>query len=254
VAAAEAMARIDPRVRVFAFPKGERHGEAHRHAALQHARGRMVCQIADDDIWFPSHLAEMALLLDEVEFGNLLNVWVTEGIGCWAEFVDLSDPSIQARLCNELWNFFGPTVTGYRLSTYRRLPIGWSPAPPGVWTDLAMWRKFLALPGINVGSRFALTSLHFATAARRDKTDDERRKEIVRYVSLAASERGRDALCQEVFRNEARHAPLRERGQLLRAPRIRVMTPRRRLKAMAIANASRLSQRLREAGRVIRGS
>ena len=43
---------------MFDFPKGDRHGEAHRHAALAEARGELVAHICDDDLWFPEHLAE----------------------------------------------------------------------------------------------------------------------------------------------------------------------------------------------------
>ena len=204
VAFADAAAAKDARLRVFPFSKGERHGEAHRHAVLEHARGRMICQISDDDIWFPEHLAEIALLLDEVEFGNTLHTAVSPDNQFGSEFLDLGDPVVQARMRSELWNVFGPTVAGYRLSTYRRLCVGWSPAPPGIWTDLAMWRKFLDLPGIVAGSRFAVTSLHFKAALRPDWPLDRRRAEIARYAGFAASEQWRDGVRQQVLRRAAR--------------------------------------------------
>src|SRR6185437_15846190 len=47
------LAAADNRVRFFDNPKGERHGEAHRHAALQEARGEIVCYLSDDDVWLP---------------------------------------------------------------------------------------------------------------------------------------------------------------------------------------------------------
>jgi glycosyltransferase involved in cell wall biosynthesis len=205
VAAAEDAAARDARVRVFPFPKGERHGEAHRHAALRHARGGMVCQIADDDLWFPDHLAEIALLLKEVEFGNTLHAWVGPDDQCTAEFVDLADAAISRHMLSEPYNVFGPTVSGYRLATYRRLPVGWSPAPPNIWTDLAMWRKFLALPGIVVGSRFAVTAVQFPLSRRQDWSVEQRRAELARYVELAGSAQWRDSFRQEIMRRLARH-------------------------------------------------
>src|SRR5215212_6860014 len=63
VACAEEYARRDPRVKVLVFPKGERHGEAHRHTALSDSAARYVAHITDDDLWFPDHLAEMEKLL-----------------------------------------------------------------------------------------------------------------------------------------------------------------------------------------------
>ena len=40
----------DPRVRFFDNPKGPRHGELHRHAALRQASGEIVCYLSDDDL------------------------------------------------------------------------------------------------------------------------------------------------------------------------------------------------------------
>src|SRR5262245_27482513 len=71
---ARAYAARDARVQVRAYPKGERIGEAHRHEVLAQARGAYVCQIADDDLWFPEHLREIELLMREFEFGNLPEV------------------------------------------------------------------------------------------------------------------------------------------------------------------------------------
>ena len=75
--AAEAASCGDGRIRVFSFPKGEGHGEAHRHTVLQQARGRYICALPDDDLWFPDHLEQMAILLSEFEFGNLLHANIT---------------------------------------------------------------------------------------------------------------------------------------------------------------------------------
>src|SRR4051794_5700176 len=70
-ACANAYAARDSRVRVFDFEKGERNGERHRDKVLALASGDLVAHLADDDLWFPDHLRELAALLAEVEFGNL---------------------------------------------------------------------------------------------------------------------------------------------------------------------------------------
>ena len=49
----------DRRVRFFDLPKGERHGELNRHAALAEASGRIVCYLSDDDLLLPGHVATM---------------------------------------------------------------------------------------------------------------------------------------------------------------------------------------------------
>src|SRR5256885_893248 len=40
------LAERDPRIRFFDNPKGPRHGEIHRHAALAEARGRIVLYLS----------------------------------------------------------------------------------------------------------------------------------------------------------------------------------------------------------------
>src|SRR6185295_19974403 len=57
--------RRDKRVRYFDHPKGPRHGEIYRHAALAEARGEIVCYLSDDDLYLPNHVATMRELLRE---------------------------------------------------------------------------------------------------------------------------------------------------------------------------------------------
>lgn len=174
---ARSFAARDPRVQVFAFEKGERHGEAHRHTVLARAASRLVAQIGDDDLWFPDYLAELALLLDRVDFGNLLNAELSPRGEVVVHLGDLADPEIRRRMLEAAWNFFGPTTAGYRLSAYRCLPSGWSPAPPDVWTDLHMWRKFLQRTDLSFGTRFAVQAVKLSAAHRQHMTLDERAAE-----------------------------------------------------------------------------
>ena len=64
------LAAADERVRFFDNPKGERHGEAHRHAALQEARGEIVCYLSDDDVWLPDHVEELQRLLVDADLAH----------------------------------------------------------------------------------------------------------------------------------------------------------------------------------------
>ena len=162
VAEAERLAETDDRVRVVAFPKGARHGEAHRATVLEGARGAKVAHLGDDDLWFPNHLEVLGRLLDRVAFGNVLQVRVLPDGELWMPASGhLRDRSCRERMARERWNFFGPTEAGYRTTAYRGLPRGWSPAPEDVYSDLHMWRAFLAQPGLRVGSTFAVTALKF---------------------------------------------------------------------------------------------
>ncbi len=203
-AAAEAAASSDPRITFMAFDKGERHGEAHRHTALKQARGKYVCQIADDDVWFPDHLAQMARLLDDAEFGNTLQTYITQDDQPVGIFTDLAQQSVRERMIGTEFNIFGPTVAGYHRATYDRLETGWSPAPLGLWTDLFMWRKFLTMPGIKTATRFVVTALMFPSPLRKDWPIERRRAENARYVGLIQSDSWRDGLQQQVLREAAR--------------------------------------------------
>lgn len=200
VAAARHLAETDDRIRVFDFPKGERHGEAHRHTALGEARGQNVCQIADDDLWLPNHLVEMSALLESADFGNLVHVRVEVDGAMSSTCGDLSLDVMRRLMLTSKFNIFGPTSAGYRLDAYRSLPVGWSPAPAELWTDLAMWRKFLAAPGLRLGTRHAITSLHFAAQLRVGWSLDRRREEAARYLDLMKTSAGRDDIRQRVLK------------------------------------------------------
>jgi glycosyltransferase involved in cell wall biosynthesis len=184
----------DPRVRALVYPKGERHGEAHRHLALQQARGSVVCQIADDDLWYPDHLAEMGRLAQSFDFGATLQLSLDHTGSPFLHFSDLAEPLNRERMLHTRFNIFGPTAAFYRLETYRALPVGWSPAPEGMFSDLHMWRKLLALPGVRCGAAFTATSLMFPEVLRRDWSPAARREEIGRYARLVGEADFREQL------------------------------------------------------------
>lgn len=186
----------DRRIRVFEHPKGERHGEAYRHQALGEAMGAYVCQLGDDDLWLPNHLSEMARLLEEFEFGNLPQVEATPDGGLKLLAGNLADPLTRLTMVNQPFNFFGPTAAGYRLQAYRDLPIGWSPAPTNLPTDLFMWRKFLARDGLRFGTRVVVSSIKFPAQGRSGWSLDQRKAEIARWALRLASPRERASIEQ----------------------------------------------------------
>lgn len=198
-AAAAALAAEDRRIRVLVHPKGERSGERWRHQALADAQGHLVAMIADDDLWFPDHLAELAVLLAETDFGNVVAALVDGSGRITSLFDDLADPLTRQRMRSEAFNFFGPTAVGYRLDAYRRLPFGWQPAPADVWPDLHMWRQFLAVDELRVGTRFAITTLGLPTSLRPGRSLAERQRETAAWAKLVADADGRDRLRQAVM-------------------------------------------------------
>lgn len=174
---AHELADGDARIRVFSFPKGERHGEAHRHTVLEEARSRFVAHIGDDDFWLPDHLSELGALLETCDFGNLLQAEIRLDGAVHLHVADLADPVTRSNMLKEAWNFFGPSAAGYRLEAYRSLPVGWSPAPETIWTDLHMWRKFLAQDQLTFATRFSVQCIKPSASERFEMSIEERRAE-----------------------------------------------------------------------------
>lgn len=205
VAAAKAFAADDPRVVVRAFEKGEAKGERWRHRLLSQARGRHCCQIGDDDIWFPNHLAEAATLLETADFGNLLFAGL-DGQGMPMTYPgDLADPRCRRRLLEERFNFFGPTCAAYRLRAYRSLATGWEPPPEDVWSDLNMWRKFLRQTRLVCETRFAVTALCLPNDRRVRWRFEQRVAEHERLAALADDPDWRAGFVADILRRYLVH-------------------------------------------------
>ncbi|TNM36291.1 glycosyltransferase [Nocardioides albidus] len=199
-ACAREYADRDPRVRVLDLPKGERHGEAHRHAVLERAERPLVAQLADDDLWFPEHLVELDRLLADADFGNLLQARLTPQGAVAVHLGDLADPRTRERMRTERFNFFGPSVAGYRLAAYRRLVHGWEPAPADVWSDLHMWRAFLETPGLRLATRYSVQGVSLPAVERTDASLAEREAESRRIAEdLLGSARARDDFRARAF-------------------------------------------------------
>lgn len=187
---AKQLAQEDPRVHVRSHPKGPRHGEIYRHQVLQETTGKYVAHIADDDLWMPHHLSELSKLLSDYDFGNLLHVFLDDAGVVKTYPYDLADEAVRDKMMTENFNFFGPTVAGYRRSVYEKLPVGWSPAPEEIHADLYMWRKLLALPNIKVGTRFMVTSLVLPTPFHGHKSLELRREEMSAWLQVTQSPDG----------------------------------------------------------------
>lgn len=187
---AHELADGDPRIRVFSFPKGERHGEAHRHTVLEEARSRFVAQLGDDDFWLPDHLSELSALLETCDFGNLLQAEIRLDGAVHLHVADLADPVTRSNMLKEAWNFFGPSAAGYSLEAYRSLPVGWSPAPESIWTDLHMWRKFLAQNQFTFRTRLSVQCIKPSASERSEMSIEQRRAETAslaeKFISSSA--------------------------------------------------------------------
>lgn len=199
-AVAGEIAAADRRVRLYDFPKGERHGEAHRHRALQDARGEIVCYLSDDDLWFPDHVEYMATLLVDAGFANSMAVAIQPDGSYENLFGDIARPAVRRRLVDDpASNFIGLCNAGHTLAAYRSLGEGWQPAPSDVPTDLFMWRRFLSNSAISTRSGGRPTALHFAASRRKGASPSQRLEELTRWSEDLADPVWRDRFRLEVF-------------------------------------------------------
>jgi glycosyltransferase involved in cell wall biosynthesis len=175
---ARELAATDRRIRVFDLEKGKRLGESLREAVLNHATSRFVAQIGDDDLWFSGYLREMAKLLEDVDFGNLIQTEIDRDGTIRAFPGSLANPMTRKRMLDTRWNFFGPSFGGYKLASYRKLQGGWGAAPGDLWTDLFMWRKFLARDDFTFGTHHVVEGVKLSAADRQKMTIEEREIEL----------------------------------------------------------------------------
>jgi glycosyltransferase involved in cell wall biosynthesis len=167
----------DARVRFFDFPKGERLGEAHRHVALQEARGRIVTYLSDDDLFLPNHVAEMSRLLEDADFAHPSPVVVNVNGRVDHLQIDLSRREFIDRMFLGR-SRIGLTGASHTREAYDRLPHGWRPAPPDVYADLHMWLQWCAQPWFRGRTGRHVTVLHFPDPDRRHLTAEQRVAEL----------------------------------------------------------------------------
>lgn len=163
-----AMMRLDPRISFFDNPKGQRHGEIHRHEALKRATGGFVCYQADDDLWFPNHLEVMAKGLANHDLVHAMRMSVTLDGQLDTSIYDANVSATEIDRMRRSEAGFGLCAGAHRLDAYRRLPQGWHPTPAGFSTDLYFWLQFLDQPWCRYQSIRWPTSIHFSSVTRKD--------------------------------------------------------------------------------------
>jgi hypothetical protein len=224
---------------------GPRKGEIHRHAALQHARGRFIAYLGDDDCWFPDHLETLDALLADADFGHTLQVGIDAERRIVAVAADLASDAFRARMLTELFNGFDLTFAGHTLAAYRRLPHGWRTTPPEFpWTDLYMWRQFLAEPWCRARSAMVPTGINTWTHQRPHLSDRERAEELAHWRAQAGAPEFRERLWRLVAQSLAAQSVAHQ----VDAARMRADYG----KLEAALNRSRYWMLRRAAGRLVR--
>lgn len=208
----QALASSDPRVRFFDNPKGPRHGEIHRHRALEEATGSIVCYLSDDDLWLPDHVESLAALLADAEFAHTLPLAISTAGEVHVYRMDLESTWFRPRAFDDrgIRDAWVPlTFAGHTLEAYRRLAEGWSTTPGRLPTDRYMWRKFVSRPDYRARSGTRPTALNFPSPDRRDWTADQRVAELRRWAGRLS-----DADGVAAWRLEVLDSVVRDRARL----------------------------------------
>jgi hypothetical protein len=171
-------ARSDGRISFFDHPKGARHGELYRHEALRGARGEIVCYQCDDDLWFPEHIETLQEALAGSDFVGAHAVHVTTAGDLLTWPADLSLRWFREQMLSGAANFVPLSCAAHTHDLYRRLPVGWTPAPSSIATDIFMWQKVMRLPELRARSTTRPTVVHFPSSARRGWTPEARAAEL----------------------------------------------------------------------------
>ena len=188
----------NPSVRFFDFPKGERHGERHRHAALQEATGEIICYLSDDDLLLPGHVTEMRRQLAAADFAHSTPVTVLPDGVLHYRPADLARPEFVGLIRAGRNNFIGLTGAAHTRAAYMRLPHGWRPAPADTKTDIYMWQQIFSLPGFRGVTATRLTALHFPDPTWRDVDDAVRAEALGGWLDRALRPGGETELQDEL--------------------------------------------------------
>lgn len=168
-AVARELEREHEQVRLFEFDKGERHGEANRHTVLTgEARGDLVLYLSDDDLWLPDHVARMVAALGHADLVAGTAVKIRGDSSNMVHAHDLASPvTVRLMLSDKRpYNRVPLSVIAHTAAAYSRHPLGWSPAPEGLWTDLHFLRGFIAGESMRIRSVTEVTCLNLASPDR----------------------------------------------------------------------------------------
>lgn len=236
------IAARDARVRFFDNPKGPRHGEIHRHAALQEATGKVVLYLSDDDLWLPEHVDTMLAALADLDLASAVSL-KTSPNGRFT--VRIHDPGRHRGALLGGGRGIPLSCAGHSRAAYEGLPHGWRTTPPGISTDKYMWQQFLADPECRAGSALRLTVVSLGSPSRAGMTLDERLSEMAGLAECVADPALRGELHARAL------ALVNEENEVLRQKQLRSREKLEALRAERVASRRGALARVR--GRLRRG-
>jgi hypothetical protein len=188
---ARALVAGDPRVRFLDYPKGEHHGEVHRHTAIAEATGEHLVYCCDDDLLLPEHVADLSAMLEDLDFVQSRNGYLDpEGrVHLWPG--DLADPAFVEALCLDRYpySFVSITGTAHTVDYYRRADRPWATTPPGQYPDHHQWRRMFAAAAPRAATSGRMTALQFPShlAGRSAWTAEARLTELRTWADVVSA-------------------------------------------------------------------
>lgn len=194
----------DDRVRFLDLPKAPQEGEAHRHQAVLGARSEAIFYLCDDDLLLPDHVADLLRLLEEHNFVQSLNGYVTPQGEVRHYPNDLGDPAHVAFHLRDDVHFNAVSITGtaHTKAFYEEVDDGWETTPAGEWTDRHQWSKMLRHPSFRGATSTRMTALQFptSTGGRATWTSEARLAEIEPWHRLVTGVDGQTTVDSLVTR------------------------------------------------------
>jgi hypothetical protein len=152
-------------------------GYIHRRVAIEQAGGEYIAFLSDDDLWGPTHLADLGVLLDAGHaFAYSRPIWCVPTGELVPLAFDLTDATMSERFSTT--NHI-PSV--FCAASRRAIAAagGWPTDVPAA-ADWHLWKRILALPGSTVGLSRDASALHFR--ARRRDFDHPAVAEVLQFL------------------------------------------------------------------------
>ncbi|MDX1640193.1 MAG: glycosyltransferase family 2 protein [Balneolaceae bacterium] len=181
----------DSRIKFFDHPKHERRGEVYRHAAIQEAKGEIICYLCDRDLMLPNHVETLYSLLGNYNFAYTAFIRVRRDHSVmWDHYPKYFGPASENDKDLVYQANISLSNVGHTLDFYHKLPHGWRTTPEDQYTDVYMWKQLLAHPECNAYSHFEATVLYFKRGNFPGAPVSEREKDLEFWFEKISTEEG----------------------------------------------------------------
>ncbi len=171
----------DDRIRFFDHPKHERRGEIYRHAALQEAKGEIVCYLCDRDLMLPDHIETHYNQCKTHNFSSSMFIRVNEDSSLRLDHYFAYIGSSTDHDSKVIKKTGGLSMISHTLEFYHKLPYGWRTTPVDQPTDAYMWAQFMEHKKCKSYSHPKATILYFKRSSHPGWPSTKRLPELAHW-------------------------------------------------------------------------